>query len=419
MRRLLRAGALVHKPQLQRLRPACLCCLGTRNVPDKTVFRAGYGVYHGETQLGDQDGPAVNDEPSITLQSSATNIYSYPISPALIPTTGLAATPPSLLLHHPDSYVQNWTASIQQTLPARIVLGINYVGAKGTDLFQRTYVNGINPLTGTRPLAAAGFLSQIDTKQQTGSSIFHALQVTAKRQLANGLFLSANYMWSHAIDNNSVGAGDSNSPQNVLCISCDRANSDFDVRHTGNISLVYQLPFGQGRRLLSSSRVADIFFGSWEISNLFTARTGLPINISINRAGGVVPDGNTVDQRPNLVPGVSIYAANQNAGSWLNPAAFSTPAPGTFGNLGRNVAFGPALWQDDIALDKDFTFTERIRLNFRAEAFNVFNRAQYGNPNSNLSSLSSFGVVTSLVNSAGLTGTGTPRDLQLALRLTF
>ncbi len=386
---------------------------------NNTVLRAGFGMFHGETQLGDQDSPSVNDEPSILLQSGRTTTYNFPVNSALIPTTGLAATPRSLLLNHPDSYISEWTASIQQLIPGQIVFTGTYLGEKGTDLFQRTYTNLINPLTGLRPLAPAGFPSQIDTKTQQGNSTFHALQVSAKRTFKNGLFLDGNYSWSHAIDDNSVGAGDASSAENVRCFRCDKASSDFDVRHTGNISMTYQLPFGQGRRFLTGSQFTNLILGGWEFTDLFTARSGLPLNVTINRSGSALPDGNNANQRPNLVAGANLYPTNQNPGNWLNLAAFTTPSVGTWGNAGRNIARGPDLWQNDIALNKSFALTERFLLNFRAEAFNVFNRAQYGNPGTNISSPSSFGVITSLVNNQGLTGVGTPRQLQFALRLSF
>jgi len=380
---------------------------------NRTVIRAGYGMFHGEDQLGDQDSPVVNDEPAISIYAAG----SYPVDPSLTPTSGLAATPRSQARNHPDSYVQNFSLSIQQQLPANFVGTISYVGAKGTHLFRRSYVNLINPATGTRPLAPY-YNTQIDEKFMAGSSIFHALQVNTTRNFNHGLFFAFNYMWSHAINNGSVGAGEADTPQNVACFRCERSNSDDDVRHTVNSSLVYQLPFGQGRRFLAHSGVTNQLFGGWEISNLVTARSGLPINVTINRTAASLPDGNNTSQRPNLVPGVSIYPQHRTPQNWLNLAAFAAPAPGTWGTTPKNVASGPNEWQDDLALDKDFHLFERFSLNMRAEAFNLFNRAQWGLPNSNFSSASSFGTTTSVLNS-GTTGTGTARELQFAARLNF
>lgn len=396
----------------------------------KTVFRAGFGMFHGEDQLGDEDSPVVNTEPSVILtsgkQSNGTIVqYSYPVPSSLTPSTGLALTPRSMARHHPDSYTEEWTASIQQALPGETVLTLTYLGAKGTHLFRRSYTNLIDPATGTRPLPQ--YPSQIDTKYNEGKSIFHAFQFNIHRRFHNGLFFAANYMLSHALDDSSVGAGEADAAENVNCFSCEWGNSDDDVRNTGNVSAVYDLPFGRGRKYFAGSRSADLLIGGWSVNTLFTARSGLPINVTLSRAATAMPDGNNVNQRPNRLPGVSIYMPNRSKNSWLNPASFSVPASGTWGNAGKNIAFGPSLWQDDSTIEKAFQITERNHLIFRAEAFNLFNRAQYGQPGGGLNVGSAgqivptgnFGKITSTVNPTGLVGTGTPRELELALRFTY
>lgn len=406
-----------------------------------TVLRAGFGIYHGETQLGDQDSPVANTQPSTILTSSATNIYSYPSAVAQIPTTGLATTPRSLARNHPYSYTTQWTGSVQQALGSGTTLTATYLGIKGTHLFRRTYTNLIDPATGKRP--SPQYPSQIDTKVDEGMSIFHALQFNVSRRLRNGLFVAGNYMYSHALDDNSVGAGEANSPQNVNNPSADYANSQFDVRHTANASLVYELPFGIGRRYMNTNHLLDVVAGGWSVDTLLIARGGLPVDILLSRSSSALPDGNNSSQRPNYVPGQPIYAG-KGIRSWLNPNAFSVPANGTFGNLGRNAAVGPTLWQDDAAIEKSFHVTERNQVIFRTEAFNLFNRAQYGQPNSSLATTTcpasgltpyngapcttgalviappaTFGQITSTINSTGLVGTGTPRVLEFALRITY
>jgi hypothetical protein len=161
------------------------------------VFRAGFGIYHGEIQLGDEDSPVVNTEPSTLLTSSASNVYSYPSALALIPTTGLAQTPRSLLRNHPDSYTVQWTGSVQQSLGQQSVLTFTYLGIKGNHLFRRTYTNLIDPVTGLRPLGSF-FPSQIDTKANEGMSMFNALQANLTHRFHNGFFVAGNYMFSHA-----------------------------------------------------------------------------------------------------------------------------------------------------------------------------------------------------------------------------
>lgn len=380
---------------------------------NRTVVRAGYGMFHGEDQLGDQDSPVVNDQPAISLNQQG----SYPVAPSLLPTSGLAASPRSQARNHPDSYVQNYSLSVEQQLPAQFVGTISYVGAKGTHLFRRSYINVINPAAETRPLAPY-YNTQIDEKFMAGSSIFHALQLNMTRNMSHGLFFAFNYMWSHAIDDGSVGAGEADTPENVACFRCERSNSDDDVRHTLNSSLVYQLPFGSGRRFLNRGGILNGFVGGWEVSNLLGARSGLPINVTISRTAGSLPDGNNTTQRPDRVPGVNIYPQHRTPQNWLNLAAFTAPASGTWGNTPKNVASGPSVWQDDMALSKNLHLWERYTLNMRAEAFNIFNRAQWGLPNSSFSSPSSFGTITTVLNS-GTTGIGTARELQFAARLNF
>jgi hypothetical protein len=274
--------------------------------------------------------------------------------------------------------------------------------------------------------------SQIDTKNNEGMSIFHALQVNLTRRFHNGLFVGGNYMYSHALDDNAVGAGESNSAQNVACFRCDYANSQYDVRNTANASLVYELPFGIGRRFMNQSRAMDLMLGGWSLDSLLIARAGLPLDVTISRSSSAMPDGNNQNQRPDRVPGQPIYLG-RGINSWLNPAAFAVPKAGTWGNLGRDIATGPTLWQNDTAVEKSFRLTERNNLIFRTEAFNLFNRAQYGQPSTTLATgtgttpdgrptltvPASFGRITSVINSQGLVGTGTPRVLEFALRLTY
>jgi hypothetical protein len=428
-------GTSFYHPNYLSFDPRLSVAYSPESLKGNTVFRAGYGSYHGEIQLGDEDSPVVNTEPSTLLtsgvQSNGTTVqFSYPVPPSLTPSTGLALTPRSMARNHPDSYVEQWTASIQQALPGQTSLTVTYLGAHGVHLFRRSYTNLINPATNTRPLPQ--YPSEIDTKYTEGMSTFNALVTSVNRRFHNGLFLAGNYMYSHAINDGSVGAGDADAAQNIACFRCDYASSDFDARHSGTFSAVYELPFGRGRRYLNGSKAAGTIIGGWAVNTLLSARAGLPVNVTLSRSSTELPDGNNVDQRPNRVPGVPLYLVSRSISHWINPAAFSLPAVGSWGNAGRNLLTGPPLWQDDSAIEKTFRATERNNVVFRAEAFNFFNRAQYGQPSSSLSittssatgarSLtvpSSFGAITSTVNSAGLVGTGTPRVLEFSLRITY
>jgi hypothetical protein len=257
----------------------------------------------------------------------------------------------------------------------------------------------------------------MDEKNNDGNSNFNALQLSLHRRVARGLTLGTEYMWSHSINDNSIGGGEGSQPQNNFCRACDRGNSGQDIRHTITSNWIYQLPFGRNQPYLNTGLASKVF-GNWETSGIFTARTGRMLTVTVARSTADVPDGNTSAQRPDLVPGVSVYpAGGPTFAQWLNPAAFAMPARGTWGNAGRVVATGPGLAQVDLVLQKTMYITEGHSIVFRIESFNLSNRIQAGNPGTTLTSPASFGIITSGLNRT--IGTGTSRQLQLALRYNF
>jgi hypothetical protein len=297
------------------------------------------------------------------------------------------------------------------------VAAISYVGSKGTHRLTLSEVNVIDPLTGTRPYPAFG---QVDWRGAENNSSYQGLSIAVKRSFSHGLLLAANYMWSHEIDDGSNGSGDGDSlvAQNVSCMPCERASGAFDARHVLNFNAVYELPFGPGKALLSSPGTLRTIFGSWEVSSLVTARTGFPVNVTIDRDSADAPDGNTNNQRPELVPGVPLTPpGGQSIGAWINPAAFTAPAPGTWGDAPRNPLRALRTWQIDAGISKRFPLSERLQLQFRTDIFNIFNHPQYGSPNADVSALG-FGQIASTIN-IGPVGTGTARQVQFALRLGF
>ncbi len=196
-------------------------------------------------------------------------------------------------------------------------------------------------------------------------------------------------MWSHEIDDGSDGSGDGDSlvPQNVACPECERASGIWDVRHVVNANAIYQLPFGPGRSYLNQPGILSSIARDWELTSVVLARAGFPMNVLVNRSSASVPDGNSTDQRPDLVPGVSLTPTRgKSIGEWINPEAFAVPAAGTFGNAPRNTARGPGAWQIDLGVAKSVALGERMHLEFRSEFFNIFNHPQYGLPQSTFGS---------------------------------
>jgi hypothetical protein len=160
--------------------------------------------------------------------------------------------------------------------------------------------------------------------------------------------------------------------------------------------------------------------GGWTLSEIGTLQTGLPSNITIDRSNGSVPGNFAISgsDRPNYVSGIPLTPpGGSTPQEWVNSAAFSIPASGTFGNLGRNAFRAPRISQLDLALAKDVSVTERVKLRFRADVFNVFNRAQYGAPNADFSQVN-FGTITTTISNYA-TGRGTPREFQLSAKISF
>ncbi len=400
----------------------------------KTVIRSGFGIYHEDGQLDDQNIPDKNEVLSFALTPENCPGLSFPIVVAAngnpVCTTG-TISPNAEERDRKDTYADEWGLSVQQALPSNFLATLSYVGSIGRHLLQESYVNVINPLTALRPYPA---FSQIPWRGTIGDSNYEALTASLKRSFSRGLLTSANYTWAHEIDDDSNGSGDGDSitPQNVSCQptgapQCgEYASGAFDVRDVFNANAIYELPFGPGKAFLNQAGVLRTILGSWSLSTDFTVRTGFPVNLTTSATG---PDGNTNEQRPNVVPGQPFYLPSGN----FNPAAFCTPGtadplypggvcpPGLgvagFGDVPRNFLRGPGASQIDLALSKSIPVTERLQLQFRAEAFNIFNWPMYASPDG-LISAADFGIIYLPLNTTPV-GIGTPRQLQFSLKMQF
>jgi hypothetical protein len=422
-------GASFGPPNYSDFDPRVAFAWSPANSGGRTVVRSGFGIYHEDGQLDDQNVPDKNEVLSYALTPKNCPDLSYPMvldaqgNPVCSQGTN---SPAAEQRHRPDSYVTQWGLSLGQELPSNFVMNLAYVGTKGTHLLALSFVNVENPLTGLRPYPA---FSQISWRGDIGNSSYNALAVSLKRNFSNGLLASVNYTWSHEIDDGSNGSGDGDSvtPQNVSCLppgsaQCgERADGAFDARNVVNANVIYELPFGAGKRYLSEPGFMRTVFGSWQLSGVVYARSGFPVNLTTSATG---PDGNTNEQRPNLVPGQPFYLA----GGGLNPAAFCTPGttdplypggtcPTGFGDVPRNFLRGPGVWQTDMALSKRFPITEQVQIQFRAEVFNIFNSPQFASPDG-LISASDFGQVYLPLNTTPI-GTGTPRQFQFLLKVAF
>jgi hypothetical protein len=385
-----------------------------------TVLRAGAGIYHTDGQEDDQNLPISNTVDRYSFSNTAFPALSYPLIPflAYAEAGGLGVVSPrDLDRDRKDDYVVAWTASLQRNFPFHLIGTASYLGNKGTHVLTTTYTNVVNPETGVAPYPAFG---PVSWRGDVGNSTFEALQLNLRRAFQNGVLLSANYMWSHSINDGSIGGGESDTPEDSFCRACDKASSDDDVRQMFNLSAVYQLPFGAGRRYLTVPGVARRILGGWTLSVIGTTQTGLPFNITVDRSNGSVPGDYAVsgEERPNYIWGVPLTPpSGSRPQEWVNSAAFSVPANGTFGNLGRNAFRAPSISQVDLALAKDVSLGETVKARFRVDTFNVLNRAQFGAPVADFSQVT-FGEITSTISSYA-TGRGTPREFQLSAKVSF
>lgn len=468
---------------------------------NNTIFRIGGGYYFGNGQTEDQIQPIESDRVSRTLPAGTV----YPINPAEIIRTYDINSP--TLGYQPRAYwptytiperILSYTASVQQKLPGDTILTVAYVGSQGRNLFLRSWSNkiigvGTNPTTG-KAIVTREFgnrFAEVDYKTSGGADHYDAMQTSLNRRFAQGLTLGAQWSWAHSIGN-SQGSNEARTSQNPFFITGERGNNNFDVRHSLNVSALYELPFGKGRRYLSDAgTAADLVLGGWQLGGVLNARTGVPVEVLVTRpdvvfqvnsrgaAFGLQP-GTFVNQeivargvvitdavlntpgggasrgirRPDVVPGVSPFVSGQGKTIFFNPAAFSIPTPGNYGNLARNALHGPSMQQLDLTLQKRFRVTERVNLEFRSEFYNILNKANFANPpvslpnalpsavlnkdgsvriNSNgtvslngsfqpgqpftRSAAASFGILNSTVTRD--VGIGTNRQIQLSLRLNF
>ncbi len=386
----------------------------------RTIVRAGFGMYHEDGQLDDQNLPAKNEVPSYSL----TNV-TYPVTPYF--TGSGTLSPNAEQRDRKDSYTEQWTLSVQQELPANFVTTFSYLGSHGVHLLDTNVVNLLNPATSVAQYP--GFAPAIGWRGSVGASSYNGLVVSVRRPFTHGLLVAANYAYTHEIDNGSNGSGDGDeiSAQNPTCLTCEWASGTWDARHVINGNAVYELPFGPGQELLRNG-VLGAIASHWQLTSTALARTGFPVNVLLP-SSAISPYGNSGTLRPNLVPGVSLMpAGGRTIAHWINPAAFAAPAAGTFGNAPRDLLAGPGTWQVDSGVAKTIPVGERIRVELRSEFYNVFNHPQLGQPQAtfNPANTSGFGSIintvnlnTAIVSPITPVGSGTPREIQFALRLDF
>jgi hypothetical protein len=421
-------GASFYEPNVLGFEPRISIGWSPEIMHGKTAIRVGFGSSESDGQFGGLYSLETQIGQSYSLQvpnSCYPQGLSWPLSNADRACAKGSVSYSASDQHRKNMQVNQWTLSVQHEVLRNTILSATYVGSKSTHLFDKSLLlNGIDPATGTRPYASLTN-STIGWTAWVDNSSYNALQIGLKRNLSTGLLVTANYQYAHILSDGSNGGGESDAPQNNNCRPCEWGSTDYDAKHNLSASVIWTLPIGRGQALLGNiNPIVNNIIGGWELSGIGISRTGFPINVTMSRKTGDLPDGINKSQRPDRVPGQPLYASNRRSanGGWFNPDAFTTPAKGQWGDLGRNALRGPGISQADMGMQKQFHIRESMALQFRADIFNIFNYDQVGNPNAtwvgDSNAPGNFGTITKAFTTTPV-AFGTPRQMQFSLRFSY
>ena len=398
----------------------------------KTVIRAAYGIFFTNSQAFLNNFVINRRQPPFAETQQITSSTATPQINIADPFAGASAAlvigTQNINPNFKEGYTQQWNLIIQRQLPWNFSIDAGYVANKGTNLDELVFYNIPTPgptatIQARRPFPGWGTALSMDPFV---NSNYHSLQVKAVRRGGKGMTTLIAYTYAKSIDLSSErgsgdrGGGFSGSGDERNRAQSSRALSGFDVRHRLVLSSVYELPFGQGKRYLTgANRVANKVIGGWELSFIATMQGGFPYTAAMS--GDVNGDGLT--DRPDLVGPVSYDTRNpacyvidnRNPACNTTNSAFVNLPTGSlrFGSEGRNTLIGPGLASTDLGFGKNTRFgrESRYNLQFRWEAFNLFNRANFNQPAATVNVASPrFGSITSA---------GRAREMQFGLKLEF
>jgi hypothetical protein len=397
---------------------------------NKTIIRGGVGVYYDRTLVGIVEQNAFAN-PFFSQRVSLDSTSGSPMS-INNPSAGVASTAiPVLTLtstgdpFKPPQTLQ-YNLAIQRELMSNTFIEIAYVGSQGRNLLRQVNVNAPLPRfqrTGNvtanrnffRPFK--GF-ANINERRTDAESNYNSGQMTLTRRFANGLQFGAVYTFSKNITDSSTDRSDT--VQDNSNPDAERGLSQFDRTHVFSAHMLYDLPFGKGRRFDMGS-IGNAILGGFQYTVSYTKQSGTPLTVT-QGAGSFVRNGVTISTsadplltnialRPNLICDPNLPSSERTVARWFNTDCFDpvTSTSTSFGNAGRGIIRGPGISVFDMSLYRTFRFTESFNLQLRAEAFNVFNMVNYGNPNTSFGN-ALFGRITTARD---------PRIVQLGIKLNF
>lgn len=391
---------------------------------DKWSIRTGIGVFFSQESknsifdlnrgLGGRTG--VTPDQRARPQFDYTNFLNPSALPANIPISLTWGADHNLRTTYSVSYILN----VQRILAKGTTLEVGYAGSQSRKLALLSNENA--PLPGTTAFALrAPYPEFLGIQFVRGDAIanYNGLAAKLTQRLGTNLSTMFSFTWSKSLDDASAirGPGSEFAPQDMRCRHCEYGPSSFNVPKRFVSSILYTLPFGKGQRFLNHGGIADRVVGGWQLSTIFTAQNGAPLNTTGWDAAGTnfVPSSN----RLNCTGAASYVRDNPTANAYLNVAAFANTVAGTYGTCGRNVLRGPNQINADFSVIKDIHITEGQALQLRAEMFNVANHVQWAAPNANWGNqnaapagpAASFGQIRGTLNNM--------RQIQIALKYNF
>ncbi|MFZ0274447.1 MAG: carboxypeptidase regulatory-like domain-containing protein [Acidobacteriaceae bacterium] len=395
----------------------------------KTAVRGGFGLYHGlldtlDYRL-DQTAPFNTAESIKNIAVSNLNF-----TPGTAPPAGTKVSPSNVQPDIATPAVLEWSLRVEQQIAPRTSLTVGYIASHSYHQILSEDMNEPVPefLADGSAYYPAGAqnanpaLANSTSWVSEGDALYNALEVDVRRSFANGFQFRGNYTYSKNLDDGSAWntSVSGNTPAFVefpLQPKLDWGPAATDLRHAASLNGSYELPFGAQRHFLNhASRPVDAVAGGWTASAIVTLQSGFPFSPQL----GYNPTGNGDTRnpvRPNWNPAFSGQLYPRTPGQWFNPQAFLPPATGTYGNVARDSLVGPGLSELDLSASKDTRLTEALKLQFRAEFFNILNHTNFLTPNEVVYSSATAGVSPT----AGvITATSTTsRQIQFGAKLQF
>jgi hypothetical protein len=372
-----------------------------------TVFRAGFGIYTNQAAYSVLQNLAENAPFFLvkTVANSAKPQYTMENILSFSPTGAIGAN--SVNHDFAIEYNEVWNAAIQKQLGGSTTIEINYVGSRTVHADSSTVLNVPSTFGGPRPVPQ---LAAFPTIRWDGWATFNAMTARVVRRFNHGLSFDSSYTWSRSMDDASdtgTTNAEYNLPQDPFAMGQEKALSSFDHRQRLTANMVYDLPFP-----VDTSRWLRSTLTGWRAAGILTAQSGAPFTVNLSSAAGenVSPiglvSGNNLE-RPNLIGNPN--GGPQTPAEWFNTAAFALPVQNTYGTAGRSVVTGPGLTTLDLSLQREVSLREPVRLQFRVDAYNALNHANFNLPG-RIFGASNFGVISSA---------GDPREFQLAFKVLF